>query len=914
MFVDRYIYFCKPVSIFLLSDDGQNRTIKETKSKTKKIVQAHPKDKAIPVSAKTKKILKKTSTTKSEVSAVSHKISATKPSKDVKRLTPTAKAINVQGIVKALKRKLKPSGGFTVESIPNAVESPEPNVVVSKNGFTVDDLDSDGSGNESDSFDSNCSCSCESQSGEENSNSDDECDEECDEEGEECDDSDCNCNCSCHSESDDQQSDDASVGSDAEEVVSNDDDDYMDWSDSDSAASDDSCPQLIPIDAELSDSDDSTYESESYSSYDDSYSSSDFSSADESCPELIPIDAELADSDDDTYESECSSDEQSYSSHDFSDIPYYDDPMFFETPRDPMIVSVATATWEPIPLIVNETSYHENDHDTTIQSIVDRATVSQPSDRKRSLNVSRVKFVDRLDSIPADAAETAVETIVQKQPEVIALSPVRAEVEESSSISPDTESPIDFDASNLEDSQYEPFDDTAAIVDFEPHFEPVEPDVTLTGAHRPHFYNSLNSRQVLLVLKSELHFHGILSVTLLAGNVRIYGYNLRVAQPVRVYSPRGQSFLSMTPAGAAAVPGSDDAPNAAPDLDDVHTLLADLQPDFLNSDIYEAIQCFDPAAGNALLLLEAADRLSPAFNMLDRYMRQAIFPNSAAFNAHRSLYSTEFILRTQFHNRPKTKLAINRQWLDVDAAVAGASNARTIVCGGKGVGKSTYVRYLVNRAVQRHGGALLIDLDIGQPELFVPQCIAATCVREPLLGAGYMQSRAPDRALLFGEINVTIAPLKYLRCVLRLLRECAANAEWAQLPWVVNTMGYNRGFGLEMMACVLRVFAMTDVVQIQSQRRLDNFEQILSADVVNGFPFKFFRQEVEAGGGGSDAAASRVATHRTHVLRSMARKFGDKTADWDMSAKDSRLAAVLANLAPALSDGSEWLTDVRPVW
>lgn len=90
---------------------------------------------------------------------------------------------------------------------------------------------------------------------------------------------------------------------------------------------------------------------------------------------------------------------------------------------------------------------------------------------------------------------------------------------------------------------------------------------------------------------------------------------------------------------------------------------------------------------------------------------------------------------------------------------------------------------------------------------------------------------------------------------------------------------------------------------------MDNFELVLNAELVNAFEFRFFAQEVE-----SNRVAGAAATHRTHVVRSMARTFGDKSPDWDMSAKDTRMAMVLANLAPLLADGSEWLTDVRPVW
>ena len=49
------------------------------------------------------------------------------------------------------------------------------------------------------------------------------------------------------------------------------------------------------------------------------------------------------------------------------------------------------------------------------------------------------------------------------------------------------------------------------------------------------------------------------------------------------------------------------------------------------------------------------------------------------------------------------------------------SHPRVIVAGGKGVGKSTFLRYFVNRIVTELGGpVLVVDLDLGQAEFTVP--------------------------------------------------------------------------------------------------------------------------------------------------------------------------------------------------
>ena len=45
---------------------------------------------------------------------------------------------------------------------------------------------------------------------------------------------------------------------------------------------------------------------------------------------------------------------------------------------------------------------------------------------------------------------------------------------------------------------------------------------------------------------------------------------------------------------------------------------------------------------------------------------------------------------------------------------------RLVGVGGKGVGKSTMLRYIANRLIQLHGQILWIDLDPGQAEFTLP--------------------------------------------------------------------------------------------------------------------------------------------------------------------------------------------------
>lgn len=60
-----------------------------------------------------------------------------------------------------------------------------------------------------------------------------------------------------------------------------------------------------------------------------------------------------------------------------------------------------------------------------------------------------------------------------------------------------------------------------------------------------------------------------------------------------------------------------------------------------------------------------------------------------------------------------------------------------LVCGKKSVGKSTLMRYLLNVMLARHGKVVLLDLDLGQPELTSPGFVSLSVLKKPLLGPSF---------------------------------------------------------------------------------------------------------------------------------------------------------------------------------
>lgn len=410
----------------------------------------------------------------------------------------------------------------------------------------------------------------------------------------------------------------------------------------------------------------------------------------------------------------------------------------------------------------------------------------------------------------------------------------------------------------------------------------------------PQFFISSNSTQVLLLLKDKIYFHGVLKIRLLAGELCILGHTLQPNEAVTAYSPRGHSFLYLSPS-------SQQDTNESDPVDPVEQLklrLKILSNHFLRADLREIVKNFDRTK-DAVLLLEGD--ISTSVFMIQNYMKEAVFPNVNTFTL-RPFHQSEAILRSQFilHASSGSGLKINPQWQNITMT----STSRHVIVGGKGVGKSTFLRYFINRNLRQHKKVLLIDLDIGQPEMFLPQTVSATVITEPMLGPGYLRNKSPHKSYLFGDVNVLVASIKYLKCVLKLLKYCHSVDEFKSMPWVVNTMGYSRGFGLELIVAILRTLQPTDLVQIQAGRSEHNFDKVLLADEVNNFQFNFFDEEVRD--------IDCHCTYSTHICDSMS--LTNRKRVWDISPRDLRYVTILSKLGNVLKGNAKWLTDVKPVW
>lgn len=196
-------------------------------------------------------------------------------------------------------------------------------------------------------------------------------------------------------------------------------------------------------------------------------------------------------------------------------------------------------------------------------------------------------------------------------------------------------------------------------------------------------FKIINETTVTVRLECEtlLYVHGVVTASCIDGACEILGHTL-LETPCPVYSLRGSSFLC-----------------------------------------FETMGC--------TLQLEACP--APEINFINEHIPQHIIPDMKGTTEMEKLLHCRFAQEHDglvFQKSP--------QWDVLGAAIKDCeTDSRTLICGGKAVGKSTMFRFLVNKLMLINCGVLCIDLDIGQSEFSIAGCVSAVLIREPLLGPNY---------------------------------------------------------------------------------------------------------------------------------------------------------------------------------
>ncbi|XP_071333409.1 polynucleotide 5'-hydroxyl-kinase NOL9 [Trachinotus anak] len=162
-------------------------------------------------------------------------------------------------------------------------------------------------------------------------------------------------------------------------------------------------------------------------------------------------------------------------------------------------------------------------------------------------------------------------------------------------------------------------------------------------------------------------------------------------------------------------------------------------------------------------------------------------------------------------------LKMSKSYRDALNTVVGACRgdmdgcAVILVCGTKNVGKSTFIRTLINTLLNHTTSVDYLEGDLGQTEFTPAGCLSLSTVREPLLGPPFTHQRTPEHMIYYGQSSCESDLDRYLESLKSLWRRRPQSRE---TPVVINTMGWVRGFGFQLLVDMIRFFPVSHVVQL----------------------------------------------------------------------------------------------------
>ncbi|KAM3872556.1 polynucleotide 5'-hydroxyl-kinase NOL9 [Diretmus argenteus] len=134
-----------------------------------------------------------------------------------------------------------------------------------------------------------------------------------------------------------------------------------------------------------------------------------------------------------------------------------------------------------------------------------------------------------------------------------------------------------------------------------------------------------------------------------------------------------------------------------------------------------------------------------------------------------------------------------------------------LVCGSKNVGKSTFIRILINTLLNHTSGVDYLEGDLGQTEFTPAGCLSMSAVREPLLGPPFTHQCTPEHMIYYGQSSCESDLDRYLESLKSLWRQ---RSESRDTPIIINTMGWVKGFGFQLLVDMIRLFPVSHVVQL----------------------------------------------------------------------------------------------------
>ncbi|XP_035721327.1 polynucleotide 5'-hydroxyl-kinase NOL9-like [Vespa mandarinia] len=418
---------------------------------------------------------------------------------------------------------------------------------------------------------------------------------------------------------------------------------------------------------------------------------------------------------------------------------------------------------------------------------------------------------------------------------------------------------------------------------------------TSTGNYNEklHLYCLHNKVLMIMQERTSFCFTGKLMINVLYGAIEVYGSHITTSNPpIEVYSPKGYSLITVETSNKFLISN----------VKDIWTSLSPegINPDIKNALQYDINQC---KPGMTVIILWNLENNLTGF--VNTYYPIKLFPkirnvkNYSWTDTRRAEMILQSNLYLDNHNYKK---------LIIDPTVTGILAEKilnrwrsndwscTLIAGGKNVGKSTTVRYLINTLLPTSRMVVLVDVDPGQNECTPPGSISYSLIEEPLTGPNFTHLKMPVYQLYIGDVNVTRCITRYIECVKLLANKLLSCPIMSRLPIIVNTMGFTQGIGWDIVVFTIKLFRPSFVLQIMSERTKNNYPNLLSCDIINQQTFTGFSWSKNI------TVWNEPCCHELQVINTNAEKKYESTNDsWNMEPYQQRELAMISYLSGILN-------------
>ncbi|KAJ8369830.1 hypothetical protein SKAU_G00098580 [Synaphobranchus kaupii] len=320
--------------------------------------------------------------------------------------------------------------------------------------------------------------------------------------------------------------------------------------------------------------------------------------------------------------------------------------------------------------------------------------------------------------------------------------------------------------------------------------------------------DDVHNRTVLLMQQGQrLKFRGKALLTCLYGRVEVMGFTIEEGQqPYPVFSPPTHCPLSIIATGNSSLISKTHKERRLEAKNIIRKYLS-LDP---RKRLYTAVG-FD----SCVVLLEPLDtpltrfltslpEHRELFGLSSRELDQSSVPDCplSAVGLIPLHSSSESLVMSQSYRTAISSL--------LHACAEESDGCPVIlVCGAKNTGKSTFIRHLINTLLNHTASVDYLECDLGQTEFTPPGCLSLFTVTEPLLGAPFTHQCTPEHMVFFGETSCERDLDRYLESLKFLWRSYSR-----ETPVIINTMGWVKGFGFQLLVDFIRLFSVTHVVQL----------------------------------------------------------------------------------------------------